>query len=83
MTAPAAVHDPAADAVRPHGQRDRRRTATRSLYSWEQNDRGAAAGTALLNNTKTNGPLFAMFPMSGQISLDATRCSTTRRARTT
>lgn len=39
------------------------------LYSWEQNDRGGTAGTALLNNTKTNGPLFAMFPKSGQISL--------------
>ena len=37
-------------------------------YSWEQNDRGAAAGTSLLNNTKANGPLFAMFPKSGQIS---------------
>ncbi len=38
-------------------------------YSWEQNDRGGGAGTALLANTKTNGPLFAMFPKSGQISL--------------
>ena len=38
------------------------------LYSWEQNDRGAAAGTALLNNVKTDGPLFAMFPQSGQIT---------------
>jgi hypothetical protein len=38
------------------------------VYSWEQNDRGAAAGTALMSNTKTNGPLFAMFPVSGQIS---------------
>ena len=42
------------------------------LYSWEQNDRGGAAGTSLLNNTKTNGPLFAMFPKSGQISLSDT-----------
>jgi hypothetical protein len=39
------------------------------LYSWEQNDRGAAAGSSLLNNTKTDGPLFAMFPKSGQITL--------------
>jgi hypothetical protein len=39
------------------------------IYSWEQNDRGGSAGTSLLNNTKTNGPLFAMFPKSGQISL--------------
>jgi hypothetical protein len=38
------------------------------VYSWEQNDRGGAAGTSLLSNTKTNGPLFAMFPISGQIS---------------
>lgn len=30
-------------------------------YLWEQNDRGAAAGTALMNNTKTNGPLFRVF----------------------
>jgi uncharacterized protein (UPF0333 family) len=37
-------------------------------YSWEQNDRGGSAGTALLNSTKANGPLFAMFPQSGQIS---------------
>ena len=38
------------------------------LYSWEQNDRGNA-GTTLLTNGKLNGPLFAMFPKSGQISL--------------
>jgi hypothetical protein len=38
------------------------------LFSWEQNDRGAAAGTSLLSNTKTNGPLFAMFSKSGLIS---------------
>jgi Metallo-peptidase family M12B Reprolysin-like len=40
-------------------------------FIWEQNDRGAApnaAGTSLLGNTKTNGPLFAMFPKSGLIS---------------
>ena len=35
------------------------------VTSWEQNDRGAAAGTALMSNTKTNGPLFAMFPNVG------------------
>jgi hypothetical protein len=40
------------------------------LYSWEQNDRGGGSGTTLLSNTKTNGPLFAMFPKSGQISLE-------------
>jgi Metallo-peptidase family M12B Reprolysin-like len=38
------------------------------VFSWEQNDRGGSAGTSLLNDVKTNGPLFAMFPMSGQIS---------------
>jgi hypothetical protein len=42
------------------------------LYSWEQNDRGGTAGTSLLSNVKTNGPLFAMFPKSGQISLTDT-----------
>ena len=37
-------------------------------FIWEQNDRGGTAGTSLLSNTKTNGPLFAMFPIAGQIS---------------
>ena len=41
-------------------------------YSWEQNDRGGAAGSSLLNNTKTDGPLFAMFPKSGRISASDT-----------
>jgi len=30
-------------------------------YMWEQNDRGAATGTGLVSNTKTNGPLFRQF----------------------
>src|SRR3954471_14175539 len=38
------------------------------LYSWEQNDRGGAAGSSLLNNTKVDGPLFAMFAKSAPIS---------------
>ncbi|HEX7255672.1 MAG TPA: M12 family metallo-peptidase [Gaiellaceae bacterium] len=38
------------------------------VYSWEQNDRGGTAGTSLLNNVKTNGPLFAMHPKSAQVS---------------
>ena len=38
------------------------------LYSWEQNDRGGTAGTSLLNNTKVDGPLFAMFATSAPIS---------------
>jgi Metallo-peptidase family M12B Reprolysin-like/HYR domain len=37
-------------------------------FIWEQNDRGGTAGTSLLFNTKTNGPLFAMFPKAGVIS---------------
>lgn len=31
------------------------------LYLWEQNDRGGANGTALVDNTKRNGPLFRVF----------------------
>src|SRR4029078_3137214 len=38
------------------------------IYSWEQNDRGGTAGTSLLNNTKVDGPLFAMFGTSAPIS---------------
>lgn len=30
-------------------------------YMWEQTDRGAAVGTALINMNKTNGPLFRQF----------------------
>lgn len=30
-------------------------------YLWEQTDRGAATGTSLTSNTKTNGPLFRQF----------------------
>lgn len=30
-------------------------------YMWEQNDRGGSSGTALISNTKTNGPLFRQF----------------------
>ena len=30
-------------------------------YMWEQNDRGANAGTGLISNVKTNGPLFRQF----------------------
>jgi hypothetical protein len=40
------------------------------VYSWEQDDRGGTNGTALLNNAKPDGPLFAMFPQSGQITDD-------------
>ncbi len=30
-------------------------------YLWEQNDRGGTTGTGLINNVKTNGPLFRVF----------------------
>ena len=43
-------------------------TATRSSTAGSRTTAARAAGTSLLNNTKTNGPLFAMFPKSGQIS---------------
>lgn len=38
------------------------------LYRWEQNDRGATAGSSLLNNTKTDGPLFSVFAKSAVLS---------------
>ncbi|MEV4200701.1 M12 family metallo-peptidase [Micromonospora globbae] len=41
-------------------------------YLWEQNDRGAAAGTALVNNTKTNGPLFRVFGQAAYVSPEDT-----------
>ncbi|WP_326557757.1 M12 family metallo-peptidase [Micromonospora sp. NBC_01796] len=42
-------------------------------YMWEQNDRGglsggSTAGTALVNNTKTNGPLFRQFGTAAVVS---------------
>ncbi|MGI5238887.1 M12 family metallo-peptidase [Dactylosporangium sp. CA-139066] len=37
-------------------------------YMWEQNDRGAAAGTALVSNTKTAGPLFRQFGVAAYVS---------------
>ncbi len=37
-------------------------------YLWEQNDRGLATGTALVNNTKTNGPLFRVFGKAANVS---------------
>ncbi|NES31867.1 hypothetical protein GCE86_15885 [Micromonospora terminaliae] len=37
-------------------------------YMWEQNDRGGAAGTALMNNTKVNGPLFRVFGTAAVVS---------------
>ncbi|MEU1602971.1 M12 family metallo-peptidase [Micromonospora matsumotoense] len=37
-------------------------------YLWEQNDRGGSTGTALVNNTKTNGPLFRQFGEAAAVS---------------
>ena len=37
-------------------------------YLWEQNDPGPATGTALINNTKTDGPLFRMFGTYADVS---------------
>jgi uncharacterized repeat protein (TIGR01451 family) len=37
-------------------------------YMWEQNDRGGAAGTALTNNTKVDGPLFRQFGVRAEVS---------------
>ena len=37
-------------------------------YLWEQNDRGAGTGTGLINNIKTNGPLFHQFGTRAVVS---------------
>ncbi|MBB4843449.1 hypothetical protein HNP55_001968 [Paucibacter oligotrophus] len=37
-------------------------------YLWEQNDRGAASGTGLTSNSKTNGPLFRQFGTRAVVS---------------
>ena len=42
---------------------------------WEQNDRGGATGTALVNNTKTNGPLFRQFGTAANVSATDTLLS--------
>jgi trimeric autotransporter adhesin len=41
-------------------------------YLWEQNDRGAASGTGLVSNTKTNGPLFRQFGTAANVSASDT-----------
>ena len=46
-------------------------------YMWEQNDRGgifggSTAGTALVSNTKTNGPLFRQFGTAAEVSPEDT-----------
>jgi len=37
-------------------------------YLWEQNDVGGSEGTALVNNFKTNGPLFRVFGRYADVS---------------
>jgi hypothetical protein len=41
-------------------------------YMWEQNDRGGAAGTALVSNLKVNGPLFRQFGTAANVSAQDT-----------
>jgi len=41
-------------------------------YMWEQNDRGAATGTGLISNVKTNGPLFRQFGTQALVTNTAT-----------
>ncbi|MET0264126.1 MAG: M12 family metallo-peptidase [Duganella sp.] len=37
-------------------------------YLWEQNDQGGSTGTGLINNNKTNGPLFRQFGVRAVVS---------------
>lgn len=39
-------------------------------YLWEQNDRGGATGTALVDNKKTDGPLFRQFGTAAVVSAE-------------
>lgn len=41
-------------------------------YMWEQNDRGAATGTGLIAQPKTNGPLFRQFGTQALVTNAAT-----------
>jgi hypothetical protein len=41
-------------------------------YMWEQNDRGGLTGTGLVNNIKTNGPLFRQFGTAAIVSAEDT-----------
>ena len=42
-------------------------------FLWEQNDRGAASGTGLISNSKTNGPLFRQFGTRAVVSATDTK----------
>ena len=44
-------------------------------YMWEQNDIGGATGTALVSNTKKDGPLFRQFGTAAQVSATDTLLS--------
>ena len=68
VTVPAGVHDPAADAVRAHGQRDRRARATRSSTRGSRTTAAAQRARRSSTTRRLNGPLFAMFPKSAPIS---------------
>ena len=58
----------------PSARRSRSRAAPRIAdgdpltYMWEQDDRGGAQGTALVSNTKLNGPLFRQFGKAAIVS---------------
>ncbi|MBP2323192.1 hypothetical protein JOF56_003577 [Kibdelosporangium banguiense] len=41
-------------------------------YMWEQNDRGKAEGTGLVNNVKKDGPLFRQFGKAAIVSAEDT-----------
>ncbi|MET0321440.1 MAG: M12 family metallo-peptidase [Duganella sp.] len=41
-------------------------------YLWEQNDNGGSAGTGLISNVKTNGPLFRQFGVRAVVSASDT-----------
>ncbi|PRY38638.1 M12 family metallo-peptidase [Umezawaea tangerina] len=47
------AHDPDGDPV---------------TYMWEQNDRGGETGTSLVDNRKTNGPLFRQFGTAATVT---------------
>jgi hypothetical protein len=42
------------------------------VYLWEQNDPGAATGTSLVSNAKSDGPLFRVFGTAAQVSAAGT-----------
>ena len=48
------------------------KTATRSTTRGSRTTRAPEPASSLLSNTKTNGPLFAMFPFSAPVSEEDT-----------